>query len=68
MGLVGRRWGRSFFERMGKIFKEAREVFGYESGVLASKIQAFEGLGFSKLFVSSLQPKDTDWGDECGSG
>ncbi|KAG2280197.1 hypothetical protein Bca52824_051417 [Brassica carinata] len=39
---------------MGKIFKEAREVFGYESGVLASKIQAFEGLGFSKLFVSKL--------------
>ncbi|KAL0728509.1 hypothetical protein Bca4012_024602 [Brassica carinata] len=41
-------------EKMGKIFKEAREVFGYENGVLASKIEAFEGLGFSKMFVSKL--------------
>ncbi|CAH8388752.1 unnamed protein product [Eruca vesicaria subsp. sativa] len=41
-------------EKMGKIFKEAREVFGYESGVLVSKIQGFEGLGFSKFFVSKL--------------
>ncbi|KAJ0233815.1 Transcription termination factor family protein [Hirschfeldia incana] len=41
-------------EKMGKIFKEAREVFGYENGVLASKIEALEGLGFSKVFVSKL--------------
>lgn len=41
-------------EKMGKIFKEAREVFGYESGVLVSKIEAFECLGFSKVFVSKL--------------
>ncbi|XP_024012163.1 transcription termination factor MTEF18, mitochondrial [Eutrema salsugineum] len=41
-------------EKMGKIFKEAREVFGYETGVLASKIKAYEGLGFSKLFLSKL--------------
>lgn len=27
-------------KQMGKIFKEAREVFGFETGVLASKIQA----------------------------
>ncbi|CAH8270295.1 unnamed protein product [Arabidopsis lyrata] len=41
-------------EKMGKIFKEAREVFGYETGVLASKIKAYEDLGFSKLFLSKL--------------
>ncbi|KAL1196889.1 Transcription termination factor MTEF18 [Cardamine amara subsp. amara] len=41
-------------EKMGKIFKEAREVFGYETGVLASKIKRYENLGFSKLFLSKL--------------
>ncbi|XP_009125663.1 transcription termination factor MTEF18, mitochondrial [Brassica rapa] len=41
-------------EKMGKIFKEAREVFGYESGVLASKIESLERLGFGKVFVSKL--------------
>ncbi|CAH2073800.1 unnamed protein product [Thlaspi arvense] len=41
-------------EKMGKIFKEAREVFGYGTGVLASKIKACEDLGFSKLFLSKL--------------
>ncbi|KAH0859633.1 hypothetical protein HID58_087894 [Brassica napus] len=39
---------------MGKIFKEARGVFGYETGVLASKIKAFEDLGLSKSFVSRI--------------
>ncbi|XP_019084485.1 PREDICTED: transcription termination factor MTEF18, mitochondrial-like [Camelina sativa] len=42
-------------EKMGKIFKEAREVFGFETGVLASKIKAYEeDLGFSRLFLSKL--------------
>ncbi|CAA7062657.1 unnamed protein product [Microthlaspi erraticum] len=41
-------------KQIGKIFKEAREVFGYETGVLASKIQAFEDLGLTKTFVSRI--------------
>ncbi|KAJ0267028.1 hypothetical protein HA466_0009190 [Hirschfeldia incana] len=41
-------------KQMGKIFKEAREVFGYETGVLAKKIKAFEDLGLSKSFVSRI--------------
>lgn len=41
-------------KQMGKIFKEARVVFGYEKGVLASKIKAFEDLGLSKSFVSRI--------------
>ncbi|AED91069.2 transcription termination factor family protein [Arabidopsis thaliana] len=41
-------------KRIGKIFKEAREVFSYETGVLASKIKAYEDLGFSRLFLSKL--------------
>ncbi|CAA7026858.1 unnamed protein product [Microthlaspi erraticum] len=41
-------------KKMGKIFKEAREVFGYETGVLAAKIQAYEDLGFSKVFLSKV--------------
>lgn len=41
-------------KQMGKIFKEARGVFGYETRVLASKIKAFEDLGLSKSFVSRI--------------
>ncbi|VVB13498.1 unnamed protein product [Arabis nemorensis] len=41
-------------EKMGKIFKEAREVFGFETGVLASKIQVYEDLEFSKSFLSKV--------------
>uniref|UniRef100_A0A1J3E3L4 Transcription termination factor 3, mitochondrial n=1 Tax=Noccaea caerulescens TaxID=107243 RepID=A0A1J3E3L4_NOCCA len=41
-------------KRIGKIFKEAREVFGYGTGVLASKIKAYEDLGFNRLLVSKL--------------
>ncbi|CAH2069832.1 unnamed protein product [Thlaspi arvense] len=41
-------------KQMGKIFKEAREVFRYETGVLASKIKAFEDLGLTKSFVSRI--------------
>ncbi|CAH2073802.1 unnamed protein product [Thlaspi arvense] len=40
--------------RIGKVFEEAREVFGYQTGVLASKIKAYEVLGFSRLFLSKL--------------
>uniref|UniRef100_A0A1J3JI01 Transcription termination factor MTEF18, mitochondrial n=2 Tax=Noccaea caerulescens TaxID=107243 RepID=A0A1J3JI01_NOCCA len=41
-------------KQIGKIFKEAREVLRYETGVLASKIQAFENLGLTKTFVSKI--------------
>uniref|UniRef100_A0A1J3CYK7 Transcription termination factor MTEF18, mitochondrial n=1 Tax=Noccaea caerulescens TaxID=107243 RepID=A0A1J3CYK7_NOCCA len=41
-------------KQIGKIVKEAREVLGYETGVLASKIQAFENLGLTKTFVSKI--------------
>lgn len=41
-------------KKIGKIFKEAREVFAYETGVLASKIKRYEDLGFSRLFLSKL--------------
>ncbi|VVB13497.1 unnamed protein product [Arabis nemorensis] len=41
-------------KKIGKVYKEAREVFGYETGVLASKIKAYEDLGFSRLFLSKL--------------
>ncbi|XP_019097790.1 PREDICTED: transcription termination factor MTEF18, mitochondrial-like [Camelina sativa] len=41
-------------KKIGKIFKEAREVFGYETGVLASKIKAYEDLGFSRFVLSKL--------------
>ncbi|ESQ42868.1 hypothetical protein EUTSA_v10013107mg [Eutrema salsugineum] len=41
-------------KQMGKIFKEAREVFRYETGVLASKIKAYENLGLTKSCVSKI--------------
>jgi hypothetical protein len=34
--------------RIGKIYKEAREIFGYDSGVLAKKFKDYENLGLSK--------------------
>ncbi|CAJ2653572.1 unnamed protein product [Trifolium pratense] len=33
--------------RIGKIYKEAREVFGYDNGVLAKKFRDYEELGLS---------------------
>ncbi|WZZ91995.1 transcription termination factor MTEF18, mitochondrial-like [Brassica napus] len=41
-------------KKIGKIFEEARDVFGYETGVLASKIKVYEDFGFSRLFLSKL--------------
>ncbi|CAK8530658.1 unnamed protein product [Lathyrus sativus] len=40
--------------RMGKIYKEAREVFGYESGVLLKKFEKYENLGLSKSSLVKL--------------
>ncbi|KAL6997006.1 hypothetical protein U1Q18_007129, partial [Sarracenia purpurea var. burkii] len=44
-------------KNIGRIYKEANEVFRYESGVLKSKLQAFEEMGLSQStiikFVSS---------------
>ncbi|XP_010520058.1 PREDICTED: transcription termination factor MTEF18, mitochondrial-like isoform X2 [Tarenaya hassleriana] len=41
-------------EKIGKIYKEATEIFGYKNGALASKIGAYEDLGLSKTCVSKL--------------
>ncbi|XP_023636634.1 transcription termination factor MTEF18, mitochondrial [Capsella rubella] len=41
-------------KKIGKIFIKAREVFGYETGVLASKIKAYEDLGMSRYFLAKL--------------
>ncbi|CAK8538449.1 unnamed protein product [Lathyrus sativus] len=40
--------------RMGKIYKEAREVFGYGSGVLSKKFENYENLGLSKSSLVKL--------------
>ncbi|KAI4300706.1 hypothetical protein L6164_034052 [Bauhinia variegata] len=37
--------------KIGKIYKEAIQVFHYSHGVLASKLQAYEELGISKSFL-----------------
>lgn len=37
--------------KIGRIFKDASEIFGYSSGVLISKIQAYEKLGLSQCLV-----------------
>ncbi|KAE8730998.1 NPR1-like protein 4 [Hibiscus syriacus] len=37
--------------KMGKMYKEVREIFGYDYGILASELQAYENLGLSKLIV-----------------
>ncbi|KAK8976501.1 hypothetical protein V6N11_047351 [Hibiscus sabdariffa] len=40
--------------KMGKMYKEAREIFGYDYGLLASKLRAYENLGLSKPIVIKL--------------
>lgn len=40
--------------RMGKIYKEAKEVFGYDRGLLSLKLKAYENLGLSKSSVIKL--------------
>ncbi|KAG9444135.1 hypothetical protein H6P81_015475 [Aristolochia fimbriata] len=40
--------------KIGKIYKEATEVFHYDYGVLASKLRALESLGLSKTSVIKL--------------
>ncbi|KAK7320552.1 hypothetical protein VNO77_30125 [Canavalia gladiata] len=40
--------------RMGRIYKEAKEVFGYADGLLSSKLQAYENLGLSRSTVVKL--------------
>lgn len=40
--------------RIGKMYKEAKEIFGYRSGLLSSKFQAYENLGLSKSTVINL--------------
>ncbi|KAJ1389010.1 Transcription termination factor, mitochondrial/chloroplastic [Sesbania bispinosa] len=40
--------------RIGKIHKEAKEVFGYPSGLLSLKFQAYENLGLSRSRVIKL--------------
>ncbi|XVF40023.1 hypothetical protein PTKIN_Ptkin01aG0079300 [Pterospermum kingtungense] len=42
------------YSKMGKIYKEAREIFGYDYGVLALKLKAYENLGLSKPTVIKL--------------
>lgn len=40
--------------KMGKMYKEAREVFAYDYGLLASKLRAYENLGLGKGTVIKL--------------
>ncbi|TKY56960.1 Mitochodrial transcription termination factor-related [Spatholobus suberectus] len=40
--------------RVGKIYQEAKEVFGYPSGLLLSKFRAYEILGLSRSMVIKL--------------
>ena len=40
--------------KMGKMYKEAKEIFGYDYGILALKLQAYEKLGLSKPTVIKL--------------
>ncbi|KAB5519444.1 hypothetical protein DKX38_023763 [Salix brachista] len=40
--------------KIGKIYKEATEVFGYDYGVLALKLKAYEELGLSQSFMIKL--------------
>ncbi|KAJ0081519.1 hypothetical protein Patl1_11806 [Pistacia atlantica] len=40
--------------KMGKMYKEAREIFGYDYGILSSKLQAYENLGPSRNTVIKL--------------
>lgn len=40
--------------KMGKMYKEAKEIFGYDHGVLSSKLKAYEQLGLSKSTIVKL--------------
>ncbi|CAN4081891.1 unnamed protein product [Withania somnifera] len=40
--------------KIGKIYKEATEVFGYDYGVLEMKLRAYENLGLSRSTVIKL--------------
>ncbi|ESQ55398.1 hypothetical protein EUTSA_v10024740mg [Eutrema salsugineum] len=40
--------------KIGRVYKEAREVFRYESGMLESKLRAYEDLGLRKATVIKL--------------
>uniref|UniRef100_A0ACD6APR5 Uncharacterized protein n=3 Tax=Avena sativa TaxID=4498 RepID=A0ACD6APR5_AVESA len=40
--------------KIGKVYKEAKEVFGYGHGVLFSKLQQYEQLGLSKSTMAKL--------------
>ncbi|KAJ8763795.1 hypothetical protein K2173_003577 [Erythroxylum novogranatense] len=40
--------------RMGKMYKEAREIFSYDYGLLSLKLQDYENLGLSKSTVIKL--------------
>ncbi|KAK7300431.1 hypothetical protein RJT34_11275 [Clitoria ternatea] len=39
---------------MGRIYMEAKEVFGYASGLLSLKLQSYENLGLSRSMVVKL--------------
>lgn len=40
--------------KIGKIYRQAIQVFTYDFGVLASKLQAYEELGFSRSFMCKV--------------
>ncbi|CAM0912044.1 unnamed protein product [Alopecurus aequalis] len=40
--------------KIGKVYKEANEVFGYGHGMLFSKLQQYEQLGLSKSTITKL--------------
>ncbi|XP_044507579.1 transcription termination factor MTEF18, mitochondrial-like [Mangifera indica] len=41
-------------KKLGKIYKEARDIFQYDFGVLSSKLQAYEKLQLSKSFIGKV--------------
>ncbi|KAL7138574.1 hypothetical protein ABFS83_10G173300 [Erythranthe nasuta] len=51
--------------RIGKIYKEARAVFGYDYGVLKSKLQSFQDLGLKQSLVAKVIASSPRllWGD-----
>ncbi|XP_071731188.1 transcription termination factor MTEF18, mitochondrial [Rutidosis leptorrhynchoides] len=40
--------------KIGQIYKEAKEIFRYDNGVLSMKLKAYENLGLSKSTIISL--------------
>lgn len=40
--------------KIGKIYREATEIFSHEPGILGSKLQAYEGLGLSKSSIIKI--------------